>query len=109
LGFMFNSPDYDAGHVNCMVYTKDESVFDAPLEKIWRYMQDETHQDSSLRFSKVLEQSDKHMVAEAETAAADGKTYKGTAKFTFNPRKGFDMEILSAPQAGTKHTHTSVL
>jgi ligand-binding SRPBCC domain-containing protein len=89
-----------------MVYLKDEGVFDAPVDKVWRFLNDQTHEHRSLRFSKVLEQSDKHMIAESEMTGPDGKTYKGTAKFAFNPPKSFDMEILAGPQVGTKHTHT---
>ncbi|MGA2785375.1 MAG: SRPBCC family protein [Candidatus Bathyarchaeia archaeon] len=90
-----------------MVRLTDEGIFDAPLDKIWRFMNDDTtHHHKSVTFSKVLEQSDKHMIVELETKS-DGKTIiKHKAKFTFNPPKGFDMEFLSGPQTGTKHTHT---
>lgn len=93
-----------------MVQVKDEGVFDVPLEKIWRFMNDErpnTHTHRSIKFTKVVEQSGNHMLVEAEVTAPDGKTkFIETAKFTFNPPKGFDMETLSGPMAGTKHTHT---
>ena len=91
-----------------MVYIKDEGVFDAPIDKIWRFLQDENadHEHQSVRFSKVIERSDKHMVVEMEATSPDGKTFKQTAKLTFNPPKGFDMEFLSGPMTGTKHTHT---
>jgi hypothetical protein len=47
------------------------------------------------------------MVVEMHAKSPDGKTtFKQTAKFTFNPPKGFDMEFLSGPMVGTKHTHT---
>jgi len=91
-----------------MVYLKDEGVFDAPLEKIWRFLQDDNadHEHRSVRFSKVLEKSAKVMVVEMDSVSPDGKAFKQTAKFTFNPPKGFDMEFLSGPMTGTKHTHT---
>ena len=91
-----------------MVYLKDEGVFDAPVDKIWRFLQDDDadHEHRSVKSSKVLERSDKQMVVEMESTAPDGKTFKQTAKFTFNPPKGFDMEFLSGPMTGTKHTHT---
>ncbi len=59
-----------------------------------------------MTFSKVLEKSGKLMVVEMDAVSPDGKTFKQTAKFTFNPPKGFDMEFLSGPMTGTKHTHT---
>lgn len=91
-----------------MVQVKDEGVFDAPLEKIWRFLQDENlHDHKSVTNSKVLEQSDKGMVMEADLKNPDGKgTHKAKLKFTYNPPKGFDMEYLSGLMTGTKHTHT---
>jgi len=91
-----------------MVYLKDEGVFDAPIDKIWRFLQDDNadHEHRGVTFSKVLEKSGKIMVVEMDTTSRDGKKFKQTAKFTFNPPKGFDMEFLSGPMIGTKHTHT---
>lgn len=78
-----------------IVYLKDEGPFDAPLEQIWRFLQDDTHEHKSVNISKVLEQSEKHMVVEMEATSANGKSkLKETAKFTFNPPTGFDMEFL---------------
>jgi len=91
-----------------LVYLKDEGVFDAPIDKIWRFLQDDNanHEHRSVRFSKVIERSGNHMVVEMEANSPDGKSFKQTAKFTFNPPKSFDMEFLSGPMTGTKHTHT---
>ena len=91
-----------------MVYLKDEGIFDAPVDKIWRFLQDDdaNHEHRSVRFSKVLEKSKESMVVEMESTSPDGKTFKQTAKFTFNPPKGFNMEFLTGPMTGTKHTHT---
>ena len=92
-----------------MVYLKDEGVFDVPVEKIWRFLNDDTadHTHRSVRFTKVLEKSGNQTIVEMEAKSPDGKsTFKQTAKLTFNPPKGFDMEFLSGPLIGTKHTHT---
>ena len=91
-----------------MVYLKDEGVFDAPIDKIWRFLQDENanHEHRGVTISKVLERSGKLMVVEIDAMNPDGKAFNETAKFTFNPPKGFDMEFLSGPMTGTKHTHT---
>jgi ligand-binding SRPBCC domain-containing protein len=97
---------YDVCNMIPMVQLKDEGVFDAPLEKIWRFLQDDTHEHRSIEISKVLEQSEKHMIVEMEATSSDGKSkVKETAKFTFSPPTGFDMEFLSGPMIGTKHTH----
>jgi len=48
-----------------MVHVKDDGVFDAPVEKIWKYLNDENqHEHSAVKFTKVLEQSDKGMTVE---------------------------------------------
>ena len=50
-----------------MVHVSDEGMFDAPVEKIWRFLNDDnSHQHSFLKFSKVLEQTDKGMTAEVD-------------------------------------------
>ncbi|MGA2626979.1 MAG: SRPBCC family protein [Candidatus Bathyarchaeia archaeon] len=90
-----------------MVHVSDEGTFDAPLEKIWRFLNDDnSHKHSSLKFSKVLEQTDKGMTSEVEVKNPDGSWRKETWKLTFNPPKGFSMEMVSGPMKGTKHSHT---
>lgn len=32
-----------------MVHIKDEGVFDAPVEKIWRYINDDEHSHSAVK------------------------------------------------------------
>jgi ligand-binding SRPBCC domain-containing protein len=90
-----------------MVHVSDEGMFDAPLEKIWRFLNDDnSHKHSSVKFSKVLEQNDKGMTSEVEVKSSDGSWRKETWKLSFNPPKGFSMEMLSGPMKGTKHSHT---
>jgi len=90
-----------------LVHVKDEGVFDEPLEKIWRFLNAEQgHDHNGVRFSKVIEQSDKGMTTEVEVKAPDGSWAKETWKFDMNPPTGFNMEITSGPMKGTKHTHT---
>jgi ligand-binding SRPBCC domain-containing protein len=88
-----------------MVHLKDDGVFDAPLEKVWRYLNDQNdHEHSAVRFTEVLEQSGKGMTVEVKHP--DGSSHKETWKMTQNPPKGFSTEVLSGPMKGTKHTHT---
>jgi ligand-binding SRPBCC domain-containing protein len=90
-----------------MVHVADEGVFDEPLEKIWRYLNDDQgHQHSSVKMSKVLEQSEKGMTAEFEVKNPDGSWRKEMWKMSFNPPTGFSLEITSGPMKGTKHSHT---
>jgi len=90
-----------------MVHVSDEGMFDAPVEKIWRFLNDDnSHQHSSLKFSKVLEQTDKGMTAEVDINRPGESSHKEIWKMTFNPPKGFNLEITSGPMKGTKHSHT---
>jgi len=90
-----------------MVHVSDEGTFDAPVEKIWRFLNDDnSHQHSSLKFSKVLEQTDKGMTAEVDIMRPGEPSHKETWKMSFNPPKGFSLEITSGPMKGTKHSHT---
>jgi ligand-binding SRPBCC domain-containing protein len=90
-----------------LVRVSDEGVFDAPLEKIWRYLNDDkSHTHGSVKFTRIIEQSDKGMTAEVDAKRPDGSWYKENWKMSFNPPKSFDIEILSGPMKGTKHTHT---
>ncbi len=56
-----------------MVHLTDDGIFDAPMEKIWKYLSDQNgHNHTGLRFTKVVEQSDKGMTAETELKNPDG-------------------------------------
>lgn len=89
-----------------MVQVKDEGVFDAPIDKLWRYVQDDSHQHPSFTVTNA-EQKGNVMIMEADVKNPDGKTtHKETWKFTFSPPKGWDMEYLAGPMKSSKHTHT---
>ena len=91
-----------------MVHIKDDGVFDAPVDKIWRFLQasEETHHHRSIKSSKVIEQSQTGMTLEAERVNPDGSTRMDTIKFVYDPPKGFTMEWIAGPMKGTKNTHT---
>lgn len=91
-----------------MVHLRDDGVFDAPIDKVWKYVNDSMlHQHTSFRTTNVLEQKGNSMIVEADVNnPGKGGTHKETWKFVMNPPKGFDMEYLSGPMKGTKHTHT---
>lgn len=72
-------------------------------------MQDETsgaHQHRAVQFARVIEKTANEMVVETESKSPDGRLFKGTRRFSFNPPRGFTVEYLTGPQTGTKHTHT---
>ncbi len=90
-----------------MVYVTDDGIFDAPVEKIWRYINDQNgHVHSALRFTNVLEQSEKGMTTEVEMKNPDGSSHKETWKMTMNPPKSHTTEFLAGPMKGSKHTTT---
>jgi ligand-binding SRPBCC domain-containing protein len=90
-----------------MVHVKDDGVFDAPLEKIWRFLQsNEKHEHKAIKSSKVLEQKGANMTIETEMMNPDGTTRMETWQMTFNPPQGFTIEVVSGRMKGTKHTHT---
>ncbi len=90
-----------------MVHVTDDGIFDAPVEKVWKYINDQNgHSHRGLRFTKVLEQSDKGMTAELEVKNPDGSYHKETWKFTMNPPKSHVTDVLAGPTKGSKYTHT---
>ena len=90
-----------------MVHVTDDGVFDAPLEKVWKYLNDDKgHEHSAVKFTKVIEQSDKGMTVELEMKHPDGSSHMETWKMTMNPPKGHTTEVLSGPMKGSKNTHT---
>jgi hypothetical protein len=89
-----------------MVHVTDDGIFDAPVGKIWRYISDQNaHQHSAVRFTKVLEQSDKGMTTEVELKNPDGSWHKETWKLAMNPPKSQTTEMLVGPMKGSKYTN----
>ena len=91
-----------------MVHVRDEGVFDAPIEKVWKYIQDmPNHQHQSTRLGPVLEQKGAALKIAGQVRNPDGKTWrKETYLMTLNPPLSFTLETLDGPMKGTKHTHS---
>jgi hypothetical protein len=92
-----------------MVHIKDEGVFDASIDKIWKYLQDEdagVHNHRSILGAKTLEETENGVVQEMDMLNPDGKTKrKETWKLSFNPPTGFTMESLAGVSKGTRYTN----
>ncbi len=92
-----------------MVQVKDDGVFDAPIDRIWKYLNDErpgVHNHSAIANTKVVEKKGNAAVQEYEFRNPDGKTTrKETWRTTFNPPTGFEMESLAGVSKGTKYSH----
>jgi carbon monoxide dehydrogenase subunit G len=92
-----------------MTHVKDEGTFDEPIDKIWKFLQDQTpgvHNHEAIRGVKTIEEKGGTMTQEMEFVNPDGKsTRKETWRFKFNPPQGFEMEALSGASMGTKYSH----
>ena len=86
---------------------KSDGVFDAPLDKIWKYMEsgEQDHAHTLLKNFKPVKQEGAVMVFDFEAKTPDGKFVPSQIKYTMAPPKGFDAEMLKGPLAGSKFTH----
>ncbi len=92
-----------------MVYLKDDGVFDEPLEKIWKYIQDpENHVHEAILSQKVLEQKGNTMKLRVETFNARGGKEEQIWQMTMDPPFGHELEILEGSTKGTKEAHVYV-
>lgn len=87
-----------------MVFILDEgSVFDAPLEKIWKLNLSPTeHRHPSMKNMKVERTTDPSTYLATWEIEALGSTYRVKAKFVYFPPIGFAMDYLEGPLAGSK-------
>lgn len=88
-----------------MVFVRDEgSLFDAPVETIWRYLQaDDAHSPSHKgrrNFERELLTDNSAMLSWEQEV--DGKWIRMSNKLTFHPPLGFMVEPLEGPMAGSK-------
>ena len=92
-----------------MVKVRDDGVFDAPIDKIWKYLGDENpevHMHRSIVASRTVENQGSETVFEWEMRNPDGKTTrKETWRMALNPPTGFEMESLAGVSKGTKYTN----
>jgi hypothetical protein len=90
-----------------MVHVIDDGVFDAPVDKIWKYINDQnSHQHGAVKFTKVLEQSGNSMTVDLEAKNPDGSWHKETWKMTMSPPKSHHTEVIAGPMKGSSNTHT---
>lgn len=93
-----------------MVQVKDDGVFDAPIDRIWKYLNDERpniHNHRMIASAKTLEQKGNAVVQEWEMRNPDGRTTrKETWRLVFNPPGGLEMESLAGPSKGTRYTNS---
>ena len=84
-----------------MIHYKSDGVFDAPVEKIWMFMNSEHHHHAA--FKSVREMEDGF---EAEMANTDGTTSKASFKLKPTPPGGYDVTVQGGPLDGASFKHT---
>ncbi len=88
-----------------MVHILDEgSVFDAPLDKIWRYLQtapEDLHVHRSMMNVQTVMEGDQPVMS-FETEAPGGMKVKNKIKMTFFAPVGFLLEYTDGPLTGSK-------
>jgi hypothetical protein len=84
-----------------MVHLLDEgSVFDAPVEKIWKYLTSEDHRHASVQ--KVTREASGNSVIITWERIVMGKPVKVKIKNTLYPPVGYVSEHLEGPTAGSR-------
>jgi hypothetical protein len=85
-----------------MVYILDEgSEFDAPIEKIWGYLQSEGHAHPSMKILK-REMPSPNIVELTSEREMNGKKFNTKVRITLYPPFGMVQEHLEGPTAGSK-------
>ena len=76
------------------------SVFDAPIEKIWKYMSSEDHKHPS--FKNVVRELTGNTVVITSERTFMGKPVKVKIKHTLYPPFGYVSEHIEGPTAGSR-------
>jgi hypothetical protein len=88
-----------------MVYLRDEgSVFDAPVNVVWEYLQSDTDHGTSHKGRRNFKrkQVNENTVQLDWEQDVEGKWIPMSNKLTFHPPIGFFVEPMAGPMAGSK-------
>jgi hypothetical protein len=88
-----------------MVYVRDwGSVFDAPVDVVWKYVQSDVDHGNSHKGRRNFERKsvNENTVMLSWEQDIDGKWVKLSNRLTFHPPVGFFVEPLEGPMAGSK-------
>lgn len=93
-----------------MVFIRDDGIFDVPVDKIWRFMNDMggTHRHESITEMVPVETKGNVTKFNVKTKRPDGKTYSEVWRMTTFVPDGFMNEVLDGPGKGTVNTHTYI-
>jgi hypothetical protein len=91
-----------------MVFVVDEGVFDAPIDRIWKYLQSpQDHLHDSIPRTEVLEQKGNTVKIRQTLKTPTGKE-EAVQQMIMDPPFGFRLETLEGSQKGSKNVHTYV-
>lgn len=92
-----------------MVFIRDDGVFDAPIDRIWKYLNDDMghHRHGAILEQVPIETRGNVVTFRAKTRRG-GRTYDEVWRFTMHPPDGFLFEALEGPTKGTVQTHTYI-
>jgi hypothetical protein len=88
-----------------MVYVRDEgSVFNAPLDTVWKYLQSDIDHGNSHKGRKNFERkpAGENAMILSWDQDVEGKSVHMSNRLTFHPPVGFFVEPLEGPMAGSK-------
>ena len=89
-----------------MVHIKDSGVFDAPVDKIWKYLNDQDAHKHGFIKSWNPKVEGKIVTVDAEIVGPDGNAFTEKYQTTMNPPTGYTTETLEGPGKGSKYTQT---
>jgi alkyl hydroperoxide reductase subunit AhpC len=82
------------------------ATFDAPTEKIFRYMSAGDHQHAAFKSHKLVDVAENLVTVEAEVYNPDGSTFKTTIKHTLNPPTGVETTMTGGAFDGARFVHS---
>ena len=91
-----------------MVHIRDDGVFDVPMDRLWKYINDApNHKHQSINLGQPVSTKGNVMTFKAKALNPDGKTWRTeTMVMTMNAPQGHTFEVLDGPMKGSKYTHT---
>jgi alkyl hydroperoxide reductase subunit AhpC len=96
---------------NTVHYKKDGiAIFDAPVEKVFRYMSAGNHPHAAFKSHRLVDATGNVVTIDAEVYNPDGSTFKTTISHRLNQPKGIESTMAGGPFDGARfvHTYTSI-
>jgi hypothetical protein len=88
------------------IHYKSDGIFDAPVEKVWKYMPAADHQHSAFKSYNVVSQSGNQVTAKAEIYNPDRTTQTSTIEYTMTPPREMNSKVTGGAMDGARFTNT---